>query len=172
MSKQYDISRTIGQCQACEKPLEPGEEFFAIVVEGDQAKDEGELLRRDFCIECWEKRQDDQSALLALWRTRVPQPQEKKKLFVDDELLKDFFTRLDGADDEAKITFRFVLALVLMRKKLLVYDRAETDADGQETWSMHFKGSEDKHLVIDPQMDEDKIADVSRQLGAIMEGEL
>ena len=167
MSKQYEISRTIGQCGACEKALAPGEEFFAIVTDGGE-----ELVRKDFCIDCWNKRDADDAALLAIWRTHVPQPQEKKKMFVDDELLKDFFTRLDGAQDEAKSSFRFVLALVLMRKKLLVYDRAETDTDGRETWSMHFKGSDQRHSVIDPHMDEDKIADVSHQLGTILEGEL
>jgi len=167
MSKQYEISRMIGQCGACEKSLSPGEEFFAIVTDGEE-----ELLREDFCIDCWEKRRGDSPAALALWRTRVPQQKEKKRLFVDDELLKDFFRRLDGADDEAKISFRFVLALVLMRKKLLVYDRAETNADGQETWAMHFRGSDEHHSVTDPHMDEDSIADVSRQLGAILEGEV
>ncbi len=59
-----------------------------------------------------------------------------------------------------------------MRKKLLVYDRMERGEDGTETWEMHLRGNPQGHRVIDPKMDEDKIAEVSTQLGQILEGEL
>ena len=59
-----------------------------------------------------------------------------------------------------------------MRKKLLVYDRMQREDDGGEIWQMHFKGSDQVHHVIDPKLDEDKIAEVSGQLGQILEGEL
>ena len=67
---------------------------------------------------------------------------------------------------------RFVLALLLMRKKLLVYDRSCTGEDGAEVWTMHFKGSDQTYQVTDPHMDEEKISQVSQQLGQILEGEL
>ena len=98
--------------------------------------------------------------------------EEKKKLFVDDELLINFFERLEGAEGDLKLSFRFVLALVLMRKKLLIYDRMDRGEDGTETWEMHLKGNPRTHRVIDPRMDEEKIAEVSTQLGQILEGEL
>ena len=166
MAKDYNIAKTLGECCRCQKPLAAGEELVATVTEAGE-----ELQRMDFCCGCWDA--DDRQAapeILGFWRTRVPRAREKKKLLVDDELLINFFERLDGAEEPAKINFRFVLALVLMRKKLLVYDTSEKQEDGTDLWSMHFKGSEQKHAVIDPHMDEEKIALVSRQLGQIMEG--
>ena len=44
--------------------------------------------------------------------------------------------------------------------------------DGVELWQMHFRGSNQMHQVIDPKMDEDKIAEVSEQLTQILNGEL
>lgn len=132
-----------------------------------------ELVREDHCLECWEKApQEPRPDVLGVWKTRVPRPEEKKKLFVDDEVLTGFFERLQGTEDRAKINFRFVLALILMRKKLLVYDRMTKVADGSEVWQMHFKGSDTVHEVTNPRMDEDRITEVSQQLGQVLQGEL
>lgn len=109
---------------------------------------------------------------MGVWRMKVPQPQEKKRLLVDDAILINLFERLAANDQPAKINFRYVLALVLWRKKLLVYDRMECRPDGSEVWKMHFKNSDQVQEVIDPKMDNLKIAEVSGQLSQIMEGEV
>ena len=171
MAKDYDISKASGTCVACDHELSPGEEFFAVLREIEQ-----ELRRDDYCLQCWsstEPAPDDQASdVLGSWRSKVPTPEQKKKLFVDNELLINFFERMEEADDEPKLSFRYVLALVLMRKKLLIYDRMERREDGTEVWEMHFRGSDQVHEVTDPKMDEEKIAEVSGHLGEILEGEL
>jgi hypothetical protein len=168
MAKEYNISKTSGQCASCKEPMVADQEFMATVRET-----EDDFVREDYCIQCWDA-QPRQSGpdMLGVWRSRVPQPEQKKKLFVDDELLVNFFQRLEGAEEPAKINFRFVLALVLMRKRVLVYDRMTKGAEGNETWSMHFKGSDQVHQVVDPRMNEEQIAAVSQHLGQILEGEL
>ena len=108
--------------------------------------------------------------MVGTWRTRIPRPKEKKKLFVDDELLVNFFERLEGALPPEKVNFRFALALILMRKKLLIYDGSNKLPDGREVWAMHLKGGPACE-VLDPRLDEEKIAQVSQQLDEILEGE-
>ena len=168
MSKEYNIAKPSGRCTACQRPLQPGEEFVATIRETSE-----DFLREDFCTACWDADGRDRDAgRFGIWRSRVPQPEEKKKRFIDDELLSNFFERLDAAQEPAKINFRFVLALLLMRKKMLVYDRMEKLPDGREVWTMHFKGSDRRHQVVDPHMDDLKIAQVREHLGQILEGEL
>lgn len=169
MANQYNISKTSGQCCLCSRELQVGEEFVATVRQDE----EDEFVREDFCASCWDSQPDEQAAaLLGVWRSRVPSSQTKKKLLVDDELLVSFFERLDGSDDPTKISFRFVLALALMRKKLLVYDGMKKLPDGRDVWNMHIKGGKQSHEVIDPDMDEEKIAEATRHLGQIVRGEL
>jgi hypothetical protein len=192
--RQYEISRSSYRCNDCQRELAAQEEFVAAVRTDEQ---EDDLLRQDYCLACWARRsqtqqpsndaaaQTDSSSgppsqpagpardadVLGVWHTRVPPTTARKKLFVDDELLINFFNRLESADSESMLHFRFVLALVLMRKKLLVYDRLERE-EGQEYWVMHLRGDQARARVLDPRLDEQKIAQVSRHLGQILEGEL
>ena len=173
MAKEYNITRTAGRCTACQQELAPQQEFVATVREIAGPDDEDALVRQDYCLACWEPAREATTAdksVFGIWHARVPAPREKKKTFVDDDLLVNFFDRLDDAEP-AKVQFRFVLALILMRKKLLSYDGIE-HGDGDQPWLMHFRGSGRKCKVVDPHMDEDKIAQVSRQLGEVMEADL
>ena len=168
MAKEYNVSKTAGVCCGCGRELSPGEAFVATLSEGEE-----ELHREDFCPPCWQKvAEERQSQTLGVWHSRIPAPEEKKKLFVDDEMLVQFFERLDGSEEAAKINFRFVLTLVLMRKKLLIYERGEKNEDGQDAWTMRLKGTDRTFRVIDPHMDEEKIAQVSGQLSSILEADL
>ena len=168
MAKDYDISKTAGVCRSCGKELPCGEEFMAALK---QAGDE--FQREDYCLACWGAAgAQAPPEALATWKTKVPQPEGKKKLFVDDELLINFFEALEGTDEPSKISFRFVLALVLMRKKLLAYERSETAPDGRDLWTMRLKGTQQTYQLVDPHMDEAKIAEVSRSLGKILEADL
>ncbi len=63
----------------------------------------------------------------------MPRPEEKKKLFVDDQVLCDLFERLAEVTEPAKVNFRFVLGLILMRKRLIVYETTRHD-DGKDVW--------------------------------------
>ena len=168
MAKEYSFSKTSGQCAVCKSSMACEQEFMATIREQDE-----DIVREDYCLPCWQAQpRDNQPDIMGVWQGRVPKPDEKKKLFIDNELLMNLFQRLEGSDEPAKVNFRFVLALILMRKKLLVYDRAEKKPEGVEVWHMHFKGSDQAHLVTDPHMDEDKIAEVSQNLGQILEEEL
>ncbi len=170
MAKDFKISRTEGVCSKSAKTIPPGEEYIALVRIG-----EDELIREDYSLAGWEELADKNLAeapdVLGVWRTRMPKPQEKKKLLIDEDLLINFFERLEGQDDPNRINFRFVLGLILMRKKLLIYEGMETKNDGAEVWKMRMKGGDRICEVIDPHMDEEKITAVNASLGEIMQGD-
>ena len=165
MAKDYNISKPDGLCHACGQQFQVDQDFTATIRETDDG-----FQRQDFCEDCWtQDARADKPEVIGVWRSRIPKPKEKRKLFVGDDVLMNFFQRLAGADEPAGISFRYVLALILMRKKLLIYDRMDTDQLGREVWQMHLRGSDEVHRVIDPKMDEDQILQVSQDLGQIME---
>ena len=165
MARDYDIAESSGLCSQCGRQLAAGEEYVAVLV------DRGEKFGRDdFCTACWEAAQAEPKQAFCVWRGRVPAPTEPKSRTVDNEVLIEFFNKLDGFSEPAKVNFRFVLALMLMRKRLLVHKGSSSDEAGRDVWKMVFRHDRTPVEVIHPELDEAMIAEVTAQLGAILEG--
>src|SRR5436190_14810108 len=163
-STGYDVARPHGKCAVTGSAINPGDKFMAALRETPAG-----FERLDISLGAWPD--FDKKDLLASWQTTMPQPEQKKKIFVDDEVLCGLFERLADATEPAKINFRFVLGLILMRKRLLNYDSTRND-QGNELWTMRFKGREDTLDMVNPKLDEQQVGEVSQQLGQILNEEL
>jgi hypothetical protein len=101
----------------------------------------------------------------------MTRPEQKKKLFIDDEMLMAFFDRLANETDPEKINFRFVLTLILMRKRKLKYESSHIDSTGQELWTLRVTGQDRTETVVNPHLTEDQIEQLSGQMGQILQVE-
>jgi hypothetical protein len=165
-SSGYDVSRPQGKCCVTGQTIEPGAKMMAALRETPTG-----LERLDISIQGWET--FDRKEVLAFWQTVMPSPQQvKKKLFVDDQVLCELFERLATVTEPAKLNFRFVLGLILMRKRMIVYESTRTEADGREIWKVRFRGREDLLDLLNPKLNEEQVSEVSRQLGEILNEEL
>ena len=106
---EWEIDKPLGHCYGTGKKIEYGEEYIGALAETEQG-----LQRRDFCADYWQSQKPD---VFCFWKTKLPQPGQKKARFVDDDMLMAFFDRLAKETEQEKINFRFVLTLVLMRKR-------------------------------------------------------
>ena len=142
------------------------------------------FARVDFCEKCWAQGRRPESPLdmFSYWKTTVPVPQQKKKLLVDDSVLVDVFGRMEGRNEPQELRFRFVLALILMRKRLLKYEGMEENPKhilpdakveaAPEVWRMIPRGTEQIVHVINPHLTAEQITEVSQQLSAILAEEV
>ncbi len=161
--EEWEIDKPLGQCCGTGKKIEYGEEYFAALVETDEG-----LQRQDFCADYGESEKPD---VFCYWKTRLPRPDEKKQIFVDDEMLMAFFERLGKETEQEKINFRFVLALILMRKRRLKYDSSKIGGD-KEIWRLRIAGDKQFVEVINPHLDEEQIEQLSSQISQILQVEL
>jgi hypothetical protein len=152
---QYDLGRRTGKCSICQQDLLPGTKIMAGL--------------RDTSLQCWA--QVDRASLLAFWQTIIPHHEAKKKVFVDDAVLCELFERLKDTAEESKLNFRFVLGLILMRKRMLAYESSRIE-DGKDIWTVRFRGKEERMDLLNPRLNEQQVADVSQQLGEILNEEL
>jgi hypothetical protein len=160
----YDVPRAGGKCSVTNKDIAPGEKFMAVVRETPEG-----LERLDISLDAWP--QFERANLLGFWQTTMPHPEEKKRLFVDDEVLCNLFERLADASEPAKVNFRFVLALVLMRKRFIVYENTRHES-GRDIWVVRMKGKDQRMDLVDPKLDEKQVTEVSQQLGQILNEEI
>jgi len=160
----WEIERPLGQCCGTGQRIEPGQQYVAALVETEQG-----LQRRDFCREYWDR---NQPQVYCYWKTTMPQPDQKRQIFVDDHMLLAFFERLAEETDPEKVAFRFVIALVLMRKRRLKYDSARTE-NKTEIWRLRVVGADKEFVEVkNPRLDDDRIEQLSSQIGRILQVEL
>jgi hypothetical protein len=159
---EWEVDKPLGQCYGTGRKIEHGEEYFGALLEIDK-----ELQRRDFCADYWESKKPN---VFCYWKSKLPDPDQKKQIFVDDQMLMAFFERLESETEQEKVNFRFVLALILMRKRRLKYD-ATREEDGKEIWRLRIvgdKSSDNRVEVINPHLDEEQVEKLSSQIGQIL----
>ena len=128
----YEIGRTTGRCAATDEPLSPGDPIVAALVE---AQDSEGFARLDFALDAWAggARPPASARVFGFWRTVVAEPNANKRPAIDAEGLLGLFEQL--ADDEVETVspersaLRYLIALVLVRKRELVLDRVDRDGD-------------------------------------------
>jgi hypothetical protein len=156
------VQTPTGRCAISGRTIGEGEPFYAVLFE------EGDSFRReDYSLESWT---GPPQGSYCTFKTRMPVREKKKKLYVDDDVLIDFFLRLESDHDPVRVQFRFVLGLILMRKRLLRFDRG-ANHDGREIWQMTLIRDKSEHRLVNPELSDDQIDAVSRQLGAILQGD-
>jgi hypothetical protein len=160
---EWEIKKPLGQCSGTGKIISAGEEYFAALVETSEG-----LARQDFCEEYW---QQNKPQVYCYWKSKLVPPEQKKKLFIDDDMLMVFFERLANETVQEKINFRFVLTLILMRKRRLKYDSSRNENE-KEIWKLRITGSDTMVDVVNPHLSEDQIEQLSSQVGQILQVEL
>jgi hypothetical protein len=117
------------------------------------------------------------AAPVAVWTYRVgPAEPARRKTFVDDRVLTQFFLRLEGDDDPQSVQFRFVLMLILMRHRKLRHVGTTDNA-----WKVRLSPAmaeathaspEQVHEVTDPRLGEAEVGDVARQLSQVLNADV
>lgn len=123
----YDVSRAKGVCAATGTPIRPGDAYVAAVVE--RAGEEG-LERLDYGADAWAGGARPVSPVFAHWRAVMDPPGENRRQVLDDAALADLFeqtadgvgTGEGGGAGRAGVAFRYLLALMLVRRKFLRHE--------------------------------------------------
>jgi len=127
MSTDWTIAKAARCCAATGRRLEVGEICYAALREEGEA-----FVRLDYSADAWPA--VDKGSLFSFWKGKVP-PEEtdrRRRLVIDPEAFYAFFRGLDGAESESRRLFRYLAALVLVRKRLLRLDRIDKGPEGDE----------------------------------------
>jgi hypothetical protein len=159
----WKIGKPSGTCEKCQSDFAGGERYHSAIF------DTGECFRRrDYCESCWEQGPPENA--FSTWQTHVPR-KEEQRLLVDDSVIFDFFNRLAGSDEPTRINFRYILALVLMRKRILKFENVE-HRDDHDILVLRRAGTDTTYDVIDPKLSEDQIAQVQADIGQILHADV
>lgn len=160
---EWRIEKAAGRCVKTGAEILEGEEYYAVLFEEEEG-----FRREEYSVGAWE---GAPVGAYCHFRTRVPIKAKKRRLLVDDDVLMTFFRRLKDETELLRVQFRFVLALILMRKRLLRYEETRHE-EGREIWVMREGKDGEVHSVVNPRLTDAEIEGVSKELGVILHGDM
>ncbi len=152
---EYQIQPNTRRCAVTGRELRPGERYYAALLEHG-----AEFERRDYSVEAW---QGAPEGAFSFWVGRVPPPDEKARPRFDDDLLEECFHRLDGQTDPGRVNFRYVVALLLVRRR-----RFKIESDQGGTMTLRCSRSGERFQLTDPRLSEDEMAQVQDEVFQVL----
>jgi len=177
LSTGVGIGRSTGVCAATGRSFKVGERYVATLVD---RPGEAAPARVEFSIEAWNDGQRPKDRMIGSWRTsKRESTNESRQLMSDDELI-ELFEEMAGATEPKHLAFRYVLTLMLVRRRQLRLV-GERRHDGKSTLLVRHKlppggaanapAQEGPAMeVVDPGLDEGTTNDVIEQLGQVLGG--
>jgi hypothetical protein len=166
---KYQIEAPDFRCQACEKEIACEASYFSAVFFLEEA-----FRRRNYCAACWKPGTD---GVFAFWRTRRPAlpSDHPKRVRFDTALVLEFFRRLgdepsgEGPSIEERDQLRFVLSLLLVRKKILNFGSSYQE-NGAEVLKMAEKADPARiHWVKNPELSDSQLERVKDRIGELLQ---
>jgi len=155
----YEIKANSLRCATTGRELSPGERFYSVLY------DRGATLeRQDFSPEAWQGPPGD---AFSFWMGRVPAKGASRRLQVDEEALFDFFQRLADDPEPRKQNFRYILALLLMRKKRLKFDAVRSEND-TEYLVLRCARTHRTYNVVNPHLSEEELSAVQDEVHQVL----
>ncbi len=156
----YQIQSSTRRCAITGQELKPGDRYYSVLLD-----ENGTFTRKDYSLEAW---QGPPNGAFSFWQGRLATSQAPRRPVIDDELLVECFHRLEGEDNPNKQSFRFVLALLLMRRRRFKLEESRQEG-GQEVLVLRCPRTGVRHEVRNPGMSDEELEgvqdDVFRAIG-------
>ena len=170
---KWDLEKGAGACASCGREFAPGDARLSGLY-----AEEGALVRRDYCEGCWGERTPGE---FSFWQTVVPEPEEvenkKRRLskLIDADTLFDILRDTPDSTDPQKTRFRFVIALMLMRRRKLklvsIARRKAPDGSGMRdalVLKRTGRGQKQTFDIADVKMSEEEMISAQDEVGALL----
>ena len=164
MTNEWDFAKSTGTCAKTGRVLIEDEPYYAVLIEHPDA-----FERRDYSVDGWD---GPPEGCFCHWRGRMPVRKKKNAaIAIDIEMLIHIFVRLQDDESPMKQRFRFMLALLLMRKRLLKLEQKIRDGE-HEYWRLRLINDQSMHQLLNPQLTNQQVACLGQQLTMLLSGDV
>ncbi len=164
MNHDWKIKARAHVCVVTGEPFREEEPFFTALFEDDS--EEG-FTRRDYSVAAWERERGTLQPF-SYWRTvyEAPKADPGKKEVVEKESAESLLRRLIEEDAPGTENARFILALMLERKKTL--KETDTRSLGESMLRIYEHRSGDVFIIRDPMLRLDEIDPLQAEVAALL----
>ena len=156
----YEVQRTTRHCSATGREFAPGEEFYsALVAEG------AELRRHDYSNEAW---QGPPPGTIGWWKSQIPDRRAGRSHWAPNDVLLQFFDEL--AEQPDKQDMRYVLALLLVRRRVMRVEEERRDPQGREMLVLYCPRRDATYEVPAVPPEPARVDEIQQELSRLLEG--
>lgn len=163
-SESWHIRSRARECAATGRPFESGETIVTALF----AEEKGVgYVRKDYCQEAWGGRDSGEPEPFSVWQTSFVPPGGDKPEPAAKEDPEDVLRRLVEEDADHTENTRYILAVMLERKKQLV----ETDVRRLPTGILRIyenRRSGEVYIVKDPNVELDRVAELQAEVAELL----
>jgi uncharacterized protein YbaR (Trm112 family) len=154
----YEVQRCTRHCAVTLRELRPGETFYStLTAEG------AHVVRRDYSREAW---QGPPENVLGWWKAQMPERDAKKVRFAPNDVMLELLETLEPRPD--KQDMRYVLSLLLVRRRVLRLEDTEHNEAGQEVSVLYCPRRESTYRVAVVMPDEARTAEIQEELARLL----
>ena len=146
-------------CSVSGRELAPGETYYSMLLEEGMA-----LKRVDFAADAWP---GPASEALGWWKSQVPDCTSNKKHWAPNDVMLDFWDRLANQPERQDI--RYILTLLLVRRRVFRLEEETTDDQGCEVISVSCPRREETYQIPAVVPDTSRIDQIQEELAALLE---
>ncbi len=154
----FEIQRCSRRCAATDRELSPGEVFYSVLIAQG-----GDVVRYDYSQEAWDGPPDE---AVGWWKAKMPEASSKRVHWAPNDVLLDYFQRLESQDPQADV--RYILALLMIRRRIFRLEESEIDELGREHLVVFCPRNETEYRVAVESPDSARIDQIQEELARLL----
>jgi hypothetical protein len=154
----FDIQRCTRKCFASERELRPGETYYSALVQ--QGAD---IERRDYAADAWT---EPPEGTIGWWKSQMPGAGTKKMHWAPNDVMLHYFEQL--ADVTEKQDVRYVLALLMIRRRVVRQEAEETDEQGREVLVLFCPRNEQEYRTVVAMPAAERVQEIQNELAQLL----
>jgi hypothetical protein len=155
----FEIQRCSRRCAALGRDLGPGETFYSVLLRRG-----ADVVRQDYSQEGW---QGAPEGAIGWWKSHMPDAVgSKKSTLAPNDVILQLFEQLEN--DPTQQDLRYVLALLMIRRRIMRLEETQKDEHGQETLVLHCPRNETEHRTVVALPTEERAAEIQQQLSKLL----
>ncbi len=154
----FEIQRFTRRCSQSDRELQPGDVFYSVLLAEGAA-----VVRRDYWAQAWEGPPPN---AIGVWKSQVPDMHSKKMHWAPNDVILHYFEQLES--QPLKADMRYVLGLLMIRRRIVRLEDTETDEHGQEFYVLYCPRNEREYRVAVVSPTEPRIGEIQHELAELL----
>ena len=154
----YEVQRSARHCFVTGREFVPGETYYSVLVaEG------AELKRYDYAADAW---QGPPAEAVGWWKSQVPDRTTARKHWAPNDVMLHFWDEL--AEQPDKQDMRYVLTLLLIRRRVFRLEEETRDDQGREVLAVYCPRREATYRVPAVPPEPARVEQIQEELAALL----